>query len=99
MRIFIVQGVVIGLVGTLAGAIAGVIVALNVETVVPRLESVLGVKLIPADVFYVTRIPSDLRWSDVVAITGTAFVLTALATIYPARRAAATHPAEALRYD
>jgi len=76
-----------------------VISALNVETIVPRLESLFGVKLIPADVFYVTSVPSDLRSSDVLAITVTAFVLTALATIYPARRAAATHPAEALRYD
>jgi lipoprotein-releasing system permease protein len=99
MRIFVVQGTVIGLAGTLVGALLGVIAALNVETIVPRLESVLGVKLIPADVFYVTSVPSDLRWPDVVAITVSAFVLTTLATIYPARRAAATHPAEALRYD
>jgi len=99
MRIFLVQGIVIGLAGTLVGALLGVISALNVETIVPRLESLFGVKLIPADVFYVTSVPSDLRSSDVLAITVTAFVLTGLATIYPARRAAATHPAEALRYD
>jgi lipoprotein-releasing system permease protein len=99
MRIFVVQGVVIGLAGTLSGVVLGVLIALNVETIVPRLEDLLGVKLIPASVFYVTRVPSHLEWSDVLAIATTAFVLTALATIYPARRAAATHPAEALRYD
>ena len=99
LRIFVVQGVVIGLIGTLVGVVLGVAFASNVETLVPRLESLLGVKLIPADVFYLTQVPSDLRWPEVAIIAAVAFALTALATLYPARRAAATHPAEALRYD
>ena len=99
MRIFAVQGVVIGAVGTAVGVLLGVALALNVETLVPRLESLFGRKLLPADVFYVTAVPSHLRWPEVLAIAATAFVLTALATIYPARRASQVQPAEALRYD
>ena len=98
-RIFVVQGVVIGLVGTVVGVGLGVAFASNVETLVPRLETLLRVKLIPADVFYLTQVPSDLRWPEVAIIAGVAFTLTTLATLYPARRAAAIHPAEALRYD
>jgi lipoprotein-releasing system permease protein len=98
-RIFVVQGVVIGLAGTLLGVLLGAALALNVETLVPNLEAMLGVKLIPADVYYVTRVPSDLRWLEVAAIAGAAFALTALATVYPARHASGVQPAEALRYD
>jgi lipoprotein-releasing system permease protein len=98
-RIFVVQGIVIGLLGTIVGVALGVAFASNVETLVPRLEDVLGVKLIPADVFYLTQVPSDLRWPEVAIIAGTAFALTVIATLYPARRAAGIHPAEALRYD
>jgi lipoprotein-releasing system permease protein len=98
-RIFVVQGIVIGLLGTIVGVALGVAFASNVETLVPRLEDVLGVKLIPADVFYLTPVPSDLRWPEVAIIAGTAFALTVIATLYPARRAAGIHPAEALRYD
>jgi lipoprotein-releasing system permease protein len=98
-RIFVVQGIIIGAVGTAVGVLLGVALALNVETLVPQLESLFGRKLLPADVFYVTAVPSHLRWPEVLAIAGTAFVLTAIATIYPARRAARVQPAEALRYD
>jgi lipoprotein-releasing system permease protein len=99
VRIFVVQGLVIGLTGTLVGVGAGVALALNVETLVPGIESLLGVKLMPADVYYVTQVPSDVRWPEVAAIALAAFVLTALATLYPARHAARVQPAEALRYD
>lgn len=99
VRIFVVQGLVIGLTGTLVGVALGLALALNVETLVPRIESLLGIKMMPADVYYVTQVPSDVRWPEVVAIALGAFVLTALATLYPARHAARVQPAEALRYD
>lgn len=98
-RIFLVQGVWIGLFGTLLGAIGGVALALNVETIVPWLEQLFNVQFLSADIYYITELPSDLRIADVLKICGLSFVLTILATIYPARRGARTEPAEALRYE
>jgi lipoprotein-releasing system permease protein len=98
-RIFLVQGLVIGLVGTLLGTALGVPLALNVETIAPGLESLFGVDVLPADVYYIASLPSDLRVPDVVRVTLLAFGLCALATLYPSWRAARTQPAEALRYD
>ena len=90
---------VIGVVGTLLGVALGVPLALNVEQIAPRLESLLGVDILPADVYYIASMPSDLRVPDVVRVTLLAFGLCALATLYPSWRAARTQPAEALRYD
>ena len=73
--------------------------AVNVPTIVPALERLFGFQIMPGDVYYVTKIPSDLQVTDVVAIALAALALTGLATLYPARRAARVHPARALRYD
>ncbi|NNF59779.1 MAG: lipoprotein-releasing ABC transporter permease subunit [Gammaproteobacteria bacterium] len=99
MRIFMVQGTLIGLIGTALGLVAGVSLALNVENLLPRMESWLGINLLPKDLYYITSVPSDLRWPEVGLIVLAALVLSVVATIYPARRAAKTHPAEALRYE
>ncbi len=99
VRVFFVQGVVIGWTGVLIGVFLGVVLALNVPTVVPFLEQALGFQIMPGDVYYVTRIPSELEWQDVAIISIAAFVLTSLATLYPARRAALVNPAAALRYE
>jgi len=99
MRVFIVQGTVIGLVGVLLGGIGGVSLALNVDTVVAWLEGVLGVQFMPADVYYISTFPSELHWDDVGKIVGLSFLLSVLATLYPAWRASRTQPAEALRYE
>jgi len=97
--VFLTQGLVIGWLGVLAGVVLGVGLARNVGTLVPWLERVSGLQLMSADVYYITAIPSDLHWGDVGLIAALALTLTALATVYPALRAAATPPAEALRYD
>jgi lipoprotein-releasing system permease protein len=97
--VFITQGVVIGWLGTALGVLAGVLLALNVATIAPWLEHTFGFQIMDADVYYITQIPSDLHLSDVVVIGTVAFALTVLATLYPARRAALTEPAEALRYE
>ncbi len=97
--VFLTQGLVIGWLGVLAGVALGVGLARNVGTLVPWLERVSGLQLMSADVYYITAIPSDLHWADVGLIAALALTLTALATVYPALRAAATPPAEALRYD
>jgi len=99
IQIFMIQGVVVGWLGATLGVALGVLVAFNVETIAPFLESLFGFEFMPADVYYVSRLPSDVHGADVAGIGLTAFVLSVLATIYPARRAAQTDPAEALRYD
>lgn len=99
MGIFIVLGTIIGSFGTLLGISGGVALALNVETIVPAIERTFGVKFMSAEVYYISEIPSQLIWSDVYAIAAAAFVLTLLATIYPAWQAAKVNPAEVLRYE
>ncbi len=99
VRVFFVQGAMIGWAGVLIGVVLGVVLALNVPVVVPFLEQALGFQIMPGDVYYVTRIPSELEWRDVAVISIAAFVLTSLATLYPARRAALVNPAAALRYE
>ncbi len=99
MLVFIVQGVVIGTVGVLLGVIGGVSLALNIDVVVPFIERVTGTQFLAADVYYISDLPSELRLEDVMRISGLAFVLTLLATLFPAWRAARTRPAEALRYE
>ncbi len=99
MGIFMVQGIAIGLVGTILGLIGGVSLALNLDVVVPFLESLLGIKFMSPDVYLISDVPSDLLWSDVAAIALVAFGLAVLATLYPAWRASRTQPAEALSYE
>jgi lipoprotein-releasing system permease protein len=99
VRVFFVQGAVIGWAGVFIGVLLGVFLALNVPVIVPFLEQTLGFQIMPGDVYYVTRIPSELEADDVVTISVAAFVLTSLATLYPARRAALVNPAVALRYE
>ncbi len=99
MGIFMVQGTLIGVVGTGLGAVGGIALALHVETIVPFLERLFQTQFLSGDVYYLTELPSELRWSDVTRVTGVAAALAVLATIYPAWRAARTQPAEALRYE
>ncbi len=96
---FVVQGTVIGWVGALAGVLLGVLLAQNVDVVAAALERAFRFEIFDRDVYYITRIPSELRIADVLLVSVSAMALTLLATIYPARRAAATEPAEALRYE
>jgi lipoprotein-releasing system permease protein len=97
--IFIIQGAVIGLVGTLLGIIGGIALALNVEEIVSGIESWFGVDFLDPSIYYISKLPSDLHWDDVGFIGVSAFLITLLATLYPAWRASRTQPAEALRYE
>ena len=99
LKIFIIQGTIIGAIGILLGVIGGVWLASNIETLVPALENMLGYKFLSPDVYYISDLPSDMHWSDVILIGVVSFVLCLFATIYPAFRAANTLPAEALRYE
>ena len=99
MTIFMIQGSLIGVIGTLLGVGAGVLVAINVETLVPIIERAVGMDLFPADVYYISELPSRLDWGDVGTVGGVALILAFLATLYPSWRAARVQPAEALRYE
>lgn len=96
---FAVQGVLIGLAGTLLGAALGTLVADNLERLVGALERLTGVQFIDASVYYLSDLPAYVEGLDVLKVCGVAFVLCALATVYPAWRAARTAPAEALRHE
>lgn len=99
MGIFIIQGMVVGIVGTLVGGAAGVVTALNIETLVPFLENLIGVQFFPADVYVISEFPADMQWDDVIVVTLASLGMSLLATLYPASRASRTQPAEALRYE
>jgi lipoprotein-releasing system permease protein len=99
MRVFIIQGSVIGVVGTILGVIGGILLANNIGSVVPFLEQLFGFSLFPSDIYYITELPSDLRGSDVIKFALMSLAMSLLSTIYPSWRAARTHPAEALSYE
>lgn len=99
MKIFMIQGALIGIIGTIIGALLGVITALNIETVIPWIEQTLGVQFLAKDVYYISDLPSKIIWSDVWTIVLLSFVLSLLATLYPSYKASKINPAEALRYE
>ena len=99
LTIFVVQGALVGLVGTLLGVLGGVGLATNIDTLVPAIEKFFDMNFLSSDVYYISELPSDMRWSDVTEIGAWAFVLCLLATLYPAWRASRVQPAEALRYE
>ncbi len=99
MRVFMVQGSLIGIIGTALGVVGGVLLTLNLQHILHAIEAVLGVQLLPEDVYYITGLPTELRIEDVCAIAAVALAMAFAATIYPAWRASRTPPAEALRYE
>lgn len=99
MKIFIVQGTLIGIFGTLLGLIGGVSLALNIDVVVPFIENLFHVRFLAKDVYYISELPSQVQFWDVAVIAVVSFALCLLATLYPSWRAARTNPAEALRYE
>ncbi len=99
MGIFMVQGTAIGFVGTLIGVVAGVLLALNLEPLIAGIEGLFGIHFLDPSIYYISDLPSDVHLSDVAAIAAAAFLMSVLATLYPAWRAANTQPAEALRYE
>jgi lipoprotein-releasing system permease protein len=99
MKIFIVQGTLVGLLGSALGVLLGVTVALNVDVIVPAIERVLGIQFLSKEIYLISEIPSELRWPDVTSIGGLAVLLAFLATLYPSWKAARINPAQALRYE
>jgi len=99
VRTFALQGILIGWAGVLAGIAAGALLATNIGTVAPALERLFGFEFMPADVYYLTSLPADLKPGDLFWVSLIALAVTGCATIYPALRAAAVAPAEVLRYE
>jgi len=99
MTIFVAHGLALAVVGVSLGAVAGVILALNIADIVAGAEALLGVKLFDPAVYFISELPATLKWTDVAAVVGAALLLSLVATLYPAWRAARIAPAEVLRYE
>ncbi|CAE6509326.1 MULTISPECIES: lipoprotein-releasing ABC transporter permease subunit [Nitrosomonas] len=99
MKIFIVQGTLIGVFGTVLGVIGGTLLAYNVSDVVVFIEQLFSVQFLSQEVYYISEIPSDPHLEDIVTVAAVSFLLTLLATLYPSYRASKVNPAEALRYE
>jgi lipoprotein-releasing system permease protein len=99
MRIFIVQGAMVGLIGTLIGVVGGVLLALNISDVVSFMERIIGTPILSPEVYFIKELPSDLKANDVWSISLIAFAMALVATLYPSWRASKVNPAEALRYE
>ena len=99
MKIFMIQGALVGILGTILGVGGGVLVAMNIDVIVPFIEHLLGVQFLSKDIYFISTVPSDLRWPDVSKIGVLAVILAFLATLYPSWWAARVKPAEALRYE
>jgi lipoprotein-releasing system permease protein len=99
MLVFMVQGTLIGVIGTLLGLGGGVLLASYIDVIIPALEQFFHTQFLPTGVYPITELPSDMRQSDVIKISLLSFVVSILATLYPALRAAKTRPAEALSYE
>lgn len=99
LRVFVIQGSLIGIIGTALGIVGGIFLAMNIGSVVPFLEQLFGFSLFPSDIYYITELPSDLQVSDVIKFSLMSLGMSLLSTLYPSWRASKTHPAEALRYE
>jgi lipoprotein-releasing system permease protein len=99
MRVFVIQGLVVGVAGIGIGIGAGVTLASNLTHVVAFVEDLFDTELMPSDVYYISGVPSVVNASDVALVAVVAFVMCLLATLYPAWRASRTDPATALRYE
>lgn len=99
MKIFFVQGSVIGVFGTFLGVICGILLSINIGTIVGFFERLFGMRVLDPTVYVISEFPSDLHWNDVTVISIVSLSISLLATLYPAYRASKTQPAEALRYE
>jgi lipoprotein-releasing system permease protein len=99
MKIFMIQGALIGIIGTAVGVSVGVLLALNIDVIIPFIERAFGIQFLSKDIYFISALPSDLRWNDVFGIAGVSVGLAFLATLYPSFAASRVKPAEALRYE
>jgi lipoprotein-releasing system permease protein len=98
-KIFIFQGLIIGTIGVVLGSLGGLAVAFNLETISKFVEKLLGFKILPGDVYYLSELPSQVNYADVAIIVAGTMLICFLATLYPSWRASKLDPAESLRYE
>lgn len=99
MRIFMIQGSIVGFTGVAVGVSLGLLIACNLDVIVPFIEGILGVEFLPKEIYFISSMPSDPRANDIVPVAVLSFAMSLIATLYPSWRAARTRPAEALRYE
>jgi lipoprotein-releasing system permease protein len=99
LKIFVVQGFLIGLLGSVLGVLLGIFVTLNLESLVSAIESIFNIKVLASEVYFISDVPADLRIEDIMMVSSIAFLLAIIATIYPAWSASKILPSEALRHE
>lgn len=99
MKIFMIQGAISGILGTIIGVLLGVLIAVNIDVIVPFIEQLFGIQFLPKEIYIISKLPSEVKYSDVLSTGFSAIVLSFLATIYPSWSASCVNPAEALRYE
>jgi lipoprotein-releasing system permease protein len=99
MKIFVLEGLIIGVIGTMVGVVSGLLISLNLQTIVDVVQKLTGFELFSRDVYYLDRFPSQVIPADVVLVSLTAILISFIATLYPAWQASRLLPAEALRYE
>lgn len=99
VKLFFYQGITIGIIGIIVGVILGIVLALNIESMVSGIEAMLGFQFFPKNIFYINRFPSEIHLNDIIMVTGGAFFLVMLASIYPAKRAGKLQILEVLNHE
>ena len=99
MKIFFISGITIGVFGTFFGTVIGILFAKNIAKIQSFLEVVTGNNLFAAEIYFLSQLPANIIWTDVISVVSMSIVLSILATLYPSWKSSRLEPVEALRYE